>query len=160
MILRCTAMQTVATMIKSVGSAPRPRTLGAALRFGRAALLVGLALFVLTALSPCIDAIAAPFGNPALDGTVAFAETPIGVPDGHSDEGSESSCHHLAGAVPSNANTFLALTANDSPPGWAAIEGATASFPLAGPTSTGNLARREAPPPPRRLYLRTLRLLI
>ena len=147
-------------MKENFGSAPQARMPVRAFRFGRAALLVGLALFALNALSPCIDAIAAPVGNDAPDGTAALAITPTGVPNGHPDEGSESSCHHLAGAVPSNSNALLALTANDSPPGWVAIEGVTTASLPAGPTASGNLARRETPPTPRRLYLRTLRLLI
>lgn len=129
-------------------------------RFGRAASLAGLALFALTALlSPCINAIAAPVSDGVQDVTEALAITPVGIPNGRSDDGSGSSCHHFASALSWDANAVWGLATNCSPSGWVATEG------MAAPFSTGlsplrHFAKREAPSPPRRLYLRTLRLLI
>jgi hypothetical protein len=137
-----------------------------ALRFGRAALLAGWVVFALaTTLSICIQAIAAPVSD-AQSVTAAFVGTTIDHPlnnksllTENADDGSGSSCCHLASAMPWNVSVPLASTTNDPPSGWIAIQAATASFPVA-VTRSPRLAQDEMPPFPRRLYLRTLRLLI
>jgi len=150
----------MAMTIKSVSSAPRTGTPGGALRFGRAALVAGWVVFALaTTLSTCIQAIAAPVSARVQNVTEALADTPMGVPNERSDGGSEPPCHHRAGAVSWNTNVVLALTTNYPPSGWVAIEALATPFPV-GLTRSPSLAQRATPPPPRRLYLRTLHLLI
>lgn len=135
--------------------------------FGRVALLAGWGVFALTAvLSPCTQAIAAPVGNHAQNATEAFARTPANDPlndkslrTEHPDRGSGSSWCGLASATPWNVNIRLALTTTYPPSGWVAIEGVAAPS-LIGFTRSESLAQHEIPPSPRRLYLRTLRLLI
>ena len=159
-------MNSMAAMIKRVSSAPRVRRPGGALRFGRTALLAGWVVFALAAiLFPCIEAIAAPVSDHE-NVTETIAGTAIDHPlnneslvTEHSDHGSGSSWCDLASAAPWNGNISLTLTTNDSPSGWVAVEALATPF-LAGLTRSQSLAQHEIPPPPRRLYLRTLRLLI
>ena len=140
---------------------------GGALRLGRAALLAGWVVFALaTTLSTCIQAIAAPVSDPAQNVAAAFAGTPVDHPLNNesllaenADDGSESPCCHLASAMPPNADITLALTTNGSPSGWVAIEGVATPSPVV-LTHSKSLGQLETPAPPRRLYLRTLRLLI
>ena len=139
---------------------------GGALRLGRAALLAGWVVFALaTTLSTCIQVIAAPVSDPAQNVAAAFAGTAVDHPLNNesllaenADDGSESPCCHLASAMPRNVDITLALTTNDSPSGWVAIE-RVATPSLVGLTLSKNLTQR-IPPSARRLYLRTLRLLI
>lgn len=156
----------MAPTMESVRSPPRVRTPGGALRFGRTALLAGWFVFALAAiLSPCIQAIAAPVSDRAQNVVEAFAARPIGHPlnerllTENADNCDGSSSCHLASAMPENVITPLALTANYPPPWWVAIEG-IATPSLVGLTRSRKLVQHEIPPPPRRLYLRTLRLLI
>lgn len=154
-------------MTERFNSAPRTRTSGAALRFGRAALLAGWVVFALgTTLSTCIQAFAAPAGEPAWNVAAAFASVPAdhrfggeSLPAESVDDGFKSSCCHVASAMPRNEDVPLALATNDSPSWWAAIEG-VAPPSLVRFIPSKSLLRVENPPPPRRLYLRTLRLLI
>ena len=150
-------------MMENFRSAPRVRALGGALRFGRAALLVGWVVFALAAvLSPCIQAIAAPASNIAQNAPETFTGTPIGKQSlgaERGNHGSESSCYDFASAVPWNTQIPVALATNFTPSGWDAIEG-IATRPLIVSTRSGILAQYEIRPPARRLYLRTLRLLI
>lgn len=160
-------MNNMVPMIESVTSAPRVRTPGGALRVGRTALLAGWFVFALTAiLFPCIQAIAAPVSDHAQNIIEAIAGTAIDDPlnneslvTEHSDHGSESSCCDLASAVPWNVDIPLALTTDYSPSGWVAVEALGTPF-WVGSTRSLSLAQRETPSAPRRLYLRTLRLLI
>lgn len=132
---------------------------GGALRFGRATLLAGWVVFALAAiLTPCIQAFPAPVSDPAQNVTQAFAGTQESLPtENADDDGSESPWCHRASAMPGNDIIPLALTANDSPSRWIAIEGVTTPS-LVGMTLSKSLT--QPVPPPRRLYLRTLRLLI
>jgi hypothetical protein len=153
----------MAPMMESIRSAPRIRTLGGALQFGRAALLVGWVVFALAAiLSPCIQAIAAPASNIAPNAPETFTGTPVGkqsLSTERGNHGSESSCYDLGSAVPWNTQIPLTLATNYTPSGWDAIEG-VATRPLIVSTRSGTLAQYEIRPPARSLYLRTLRLLI
>ncbi|MBI4205088.1 MAG: hypothetical protein HY527_08680 [Betaproteobacteria bacterium] len=160
-------MTNMVPTMENFRSAPGARLPGGTLRFGRAALLAGWVVFALAAtLSTCIQAIAAPVSDHAQNVTAAFAGTSIDHRvSGESrltentDDGSESSWCHLASAMPWNISIPLALTTNYLPSGWVAIAGVAAPS-LIGFTRSESLAQHEIPHSPRRLYLRTLRLLI
>ncbi|OGA08591.1 MAG: hypothetical protein A2W68_13350 [Betaproteobacteria bacterium RIFCSPLOWO2_02_64_14] len=154
-------------VMENFRSTPRVRTPGRMLRIGRAALLVGWVVFALaTTLSTCIQTIAAPVGDHAQNVTATFAGTPMdhlfnneSVLAEYADDGFESPCCHLASAMPRNVDISLALTTNGSPSGWVAIEGVATPSPVV-LTHSKSLGQLETPAPPRRLYLRTLHLLI
>lgn len=137
-----------------------------ALRFGRAALLAGWVVFALaTTLSTCIQAIAAPADH-AQNVAAASAGMLIDHPPGegilteNADEGSASSCCHVASTTPRNVEIPPALTMSEPPSGGIPLAGVPAAFPIIGLPQSENLAQHDTPPFPRRLYLRTLRLLI
>jgi hypothetical protein len=145
---------------------PAARTPRRTLRFGRAALLAGWVVFALaTTLSTCIDAIAASDDH-ALNVTVASPDKLANHSLGetlfteHADDGSSSSCCHVSAATPRNVDDPPALPTSKPPALWPAFAAASAAFPALAPPPAHNFTQHDAPPFPRRLYLRTLHLLI
>ena len=145
---------------------PAARTPRRTLRFGHAALLAGWVVFALvTTLSTCIEAIAAPDDH-ALNVTVASPDNLTNHSLGetlfseHADDGSSSSCCHVSGATPRNVDSPPALPISKPPAVWPAFAAPSAAFPVMAPPLVQNFTQHDAPPFPRRLYLRTLHLLI
>lgn len=152
--------------IEDFRSAPRARGPRRALLFGRAALLAGWVVFALaTTLSTCIQAIAGPADhtqNVAAASAVKFIDHRLGerLLTENADEGSASPCCHIASTTPRNVKIPPALTMSE-PPSWGVpLAGVPAAFPIIGLPQSQNLAQHDTPPSPRRLYLRTLHLLI
>ena len=142
------------------------RTPHRALRFGHATLLTGWVVFVLaTTLSICIQAIGAP-ADPAQNITSASADNVIAhSPSDDSlaekeDEDIASSCCHVISATPRNAKISSAVTMREPPSEGIPISGVPAAFPIVGLPQSEKPAQHDTPPAPRRLYLRTLHLLI
>ena len=142
------------------------RTPRRTLRFGRAALLAGWVVFALaTTLSICIDAIAAPDDH-ALNVRVASPDKPANHSLGetlfteHADDGFSSSCCHVIDGAPRNLENHPALPTSKPTAVSPAYGAASAAFPVMAPPLVQNFTQHNAPPLPRRLYLRTLHLLI
>jgi hypothetical protein len=159
-------MISMPSTMETFRSAPRARRPLRARRFGRAALLAGWAVFALaTTLSTCIQAIAAPGDhtqNVAAVSAGKLIDHPLseGLPTENADEGFASSCCHIAGATPRNVEIRTALTMSEPPSGGILLAEVRAAFPTVGLPQSENLAQHDTPPSPRRLYLRTLHLLI
>jgi len=153
-------------MMETFRSAPGVRMPRRALLFGRAALLAGWFVFALaTTLSTCIQAIAAPADHAqnvaaASAGKLIDHPQSEGLLTGNADEGSASSCCHIACTTPRNVEIPAALTKSEPPTGWVPLAGVPAAFPIIGLPQSQNLAQHDIQTSPRRLYLRTLRLLI
>jgi hypothetical protein len=145
-------------------SALATRTSRRALRFEHAALLAGWVVFVFsTTLSTCVQAIAAPADhapNVATAGKLIDHLLSEGLFTEQADEGSQASCCHIAGTTPRNVEIPSTLTKSEPPSGGILLAGVPAAFPIVGLPQSETLAQHATPPSPRRLYLRTLRLLI
>jgi len=147
--------------------APRRGAARAGVRARRGALLAGRTAFVLTAaLVPCINAIAATISdrapataNAVAPASIAGRSTGDNLLTRPADGGAKSACCDLTGPTPQNAKVFPALPAYDSPSGGVAIAAVPAPF-FPRLATSDNFAPHDAPSPPRRVYLRTLRLLI
>jgi len=135
--------------------------------FARGALVLAWVVFWLnTALFPCREAVAAAIGG--YPGSVS--QSVSNVPPMHDygaastyperpDPGPYPPCGYALSAAPASAGVYAALATDHSPLEWFAIDAPVLSRPVAAKYSS-NSTPHEISPPPVRLYLRELRLLI
>ena len=135
-------------------------------RFARVALVLAWVVFWLnTAFFPCCEALAAAFDDhsDSVSQSTSAAQ-PAHHSDEthseHSDQGPSSHCDYSLNAGPAINGAYAALPTDRVHLDWFAIDTPVAPG-LTAVNYSANLAPREYhPPPPFRLYLRTLRLLI
>ena len=148
--------------ITGASEARRPRDLH---RFARVIMVLAWAVFWFNAsFFLCGEAVAAAFGDHSDDVSQSVsAAQPAHAPDGtHSgcrDHRSNSPCGYTLSAGPTSVGAYALLAPDNSSPKWFAID-APAIPALIAVSHAEYLAPRASPPPPHRLYLRTLRLLI
>lgn len=87
------------------------------------------------------------------------AHDPAQTPPDRSDQSPDSNCGYDVSALPQSVDVVAALRSEFSSSEWFAIDAPVVPSLITG-SHAENLAPRGNPPPPLRLYLRTLRLLI
>ena len=149
--------------ITGISEAKRPQGLRG---FARVALMSAWVVFWLnTALFPCYETVAAAIGGypDSVSQSVSNAQPmhnygAAGTYSERSDPSPYPPCGYTLSTGPASVGMHALPATDHSPLEWFAIDAPVPSLITA--SHAENLAPRGNPPPPLRLYLRTLRLLI
>ena len=133
--------------------------------FARRALVLAWVIFwINTALFPCCEAVAAAFDGHSdnVSQSASTAQPAYASDDRHSgrpDRNPDAPCGYTLSAGPTSVGMYALLAPDNSSLEWFAID-TPAAPALIAVSHAEYLAPSASPPPPHRLYLRPLRLLI